>query len=142
LRALPVASLVASIVLLVALVAIRARRMRMRASAPWRVAVTVAPRNGGPVATVVDIAPYLARRELVEGAIAIAALASLDQGASVSHRSAPWREASVVDIASRRRALRTSMPDAPRVAGAPRRSGITVANSTRIQRSDTIEHLA
>ena len=141
-RALPVVSLVASILLVAAVIAIRAWRMRMRVRTPWRVAVTVAPRNGGPPPIVVDIAPYLARRELVEGAIAIAALTQLDLQESAAERSSPESTASVVDIASRRRAAVTSVPGVPQVASAPRRSGITVAHSTRINRSDSIEHLA
>lgn len=141
-RALPVVSVVLSVLLAAQLVACWARRALARSRAPWRVAESAAPRNPAGVATVVDIAPYLARRELVEGAIAVAALSRRESMVRHSERLHRLMPSPVVDIASRRPAAVGPLPGVPGDAAASRRSGITVARSTRLTSSDTIEHLA
>jgi hypothetical protein len=121
---------------------VRLRRAWRRAPRAWRLAPEAEGRHEATGFQVIDIGPYVARRELVEGAIAVASLAREGTIARHSERHLRSMPASVVDIASRRRGADAAVPGAtPAVAALPP-DGITVARSTSIPRSDSIEHLA
>jgi hypothetical protein len=105
------------------------------------------------LATVVDITPWLLRRESARGLlvrrsdagyVAIARHSERTSGRlqSVAHAAAPAEDASIVDIASFRARRDARMRRAARIAAMPPRSGITVAHPERIVSSDTMEHLA
>ena len=142
LRALPVVTLVAFLTALTSLVVALALGVRVRRRGAWRTASPAAPRNADGVARVVDIAPYLARRELVEGAIAIAALARTGAIARHSERDRRSMPVPVVDLASRRRAEVVARPSVAPPPAAPALPGITVARVARITRQGSFEHLA
>jgi hypothetical protein len=150
LRALPVAALVVLLLLLLPYVVPLARRALAPGRAAWRDALTAAPRV---LATVVDITPFLVRRESASGRlvrrsdvsyVTIARHSERDSGRlqSVARRAALTDDASIVDIATFRARRDARLRRAARIAGAPARPGITVAHAERIVSSDTMEHLA
>ena len=149
-RALPVAALVVLLLLLLPYAVPLARRALASGRATWRDAVTAAPRMLAPV---VDITPFLLRRESARGLlvrrsdvsyVAIARHSDRTSGRlqSVAPRAVPAADASIVDIAAFRARRDARMRRGAPVAATARRSGITVAQVSDDTRSQTMEHLA
>ena len=149
-RALPVVALVVFLLLFLPYVVPLARRALTPGGTTWRDAVTTAPRV---LATVVDITPWLLRRESAHGIlvrrseaayVTIARHSERISGRlqSVARAAVPVDDASIVDIASFRARRDARMRRATRIAAMAPRSGITVAHRERIVSSDTMEHLA
>ena len=132
-RALPVVTLVVALLPMAVPVVRRAWR-----ALPRRVADVPPPAD----AAVIDIAPYLARREIVEGAIAIAALARHEAIARHSERDRRSLRARLVVHGAPGNALTAHLRGTSAADESPRRSGITVAHLSPVARSATIEHLA
>ncbi|HEX5817405.1 MAG TPA: hypothetical protein VFY20_00905 [Gemmatimonadales bacterium] len=149
-RALPVVALVALLLVLLPYVVPLARRALAPGRAAWRGAVAAAPRV---LATVVDITPFLLRRESARGLlvrrgdgayVAIARHSDRTSGRlqSVARPGAHADDATIVDIAAFRARRDARLRRAARIAALPPRSGISVAHPERIVSSDTMEHLA